>query len=212
MFNKFKIILIGLMTCMLASCQSDSNMDEITIDSTNNMVELTSSMSQSDFLSTCVKIKSQIGSVSRTTQISEAEAQQLMQPFIEDGLQLRSQIVRQAELEQTMNEEVIYFKNLSDEDCAALSFVFHSIKEAGLETEFVTTTFDEIETQRLSVSSERLLHCAAAAVGLNAIKEIGVSGVVTAATVRQAVIAIGKRYLGYIGLALMVYDFVECIR
>lgn len=34
---------------------------------------------------------------------------------------------------------------------------------------------------------------------------------ITAASVRQVIIAIGKRYLGYVGLVLMVYEFVECI-
>ncbi|WP_289772967.1 hypothetical protein [uncultured Duncaniella sp.] len=212
MFNYLKVALMGLVVCLMASCQNEVNeIEEPTAESAENVVELTSSMSQEDFLTACAAVKSKMGSVSRAVQMTDVEARQVMQPFVEDGLQLRTQIVRQVELEPTMAVEAAYFRDLSEEDCAALSFVFHSIKDAGLDTEIVTGTIDGFQAQTMSVSSERLLHCAAVAVGYDAIKRLGVGGIVTATTVRQAIIAIGKRYLGYVGLALMVYDFVECV-
>jgi hypothetical protein len=36
-------------------------------------------------------------------------------------------------------------------------------------------------------------------------------GIVTATSLRRALFAVGKRYLGYIGVALMVADFYECM-
>ena len=187
------------------------DVDEPTVKSTEKTVELTSSMSEDDFLTACLAVKSQMGSVSRAVQFTEVEAKQVMQPFVNDGLQLKKQIVEQAELNPSLQVEAVYFKNLSDEDCAALSFVFHSMRDAGMDTEIVTGVIDGVQTQTMSVNTERLLHCAAVAVGYDAVKKLGVGGIVTATTVRQAIIAIGKRYLGYVGLAIMVYDFVECV-
>lgn len=194
---------------LMASCQN--NAEEPIAEQTEISLELTSSMTQEDFIKNCFAVKSQMKSVSRLANLTEIEAQQVMQPFIEDGLQIQTEIVQQLETEPAMTEELAYFSGLSETDCAALSFVFHSMNEAGLEVEVVTGTLDKIETQQMTVTTDRLLHCAAVAVGIDAIERIGVGGVVTAATVRQAIIAIGKRYLGYLGLALMVYDFVECI-
>lgn len=202
---------MGMMVCFMASCQTEADVDEPTVKSTEKTVELTSSMSEDDFLTACLAVKSQMGSVSRAAQFTEVEAKQVMQPFVNDGLQLKKQIVEQAELNPSLQVEAVYFKNLSDEDCAALSFVFHSMRDAGMDTEIVTGVIDGVQTQTMSVNTERLLHCAAVAVGYDAVKKLGVGGIVTATTVRQAIIAIGKRYLGYVGLAIMVYDFVECV-
>lgn len=211
MINYLKIALMGMMVCFMASCQTEADVDEPTVKSTEKTVELTSSMSEDDFLTACLAVKSQMGSVSRAVQFTEVEAKQVMQPFVNDGLQLKKQIVEQAELNPSLQVEAVYFKNLSDEDCAALSFVFHSMRDAGMDTEIVTGVIDGVQTQTMSVNTERLLHCAAVAVGYDAVKKLGVGGIVTATTVRQAIIAIGKRYLGYVGLAIMVYDFVECV-
>lgn len=211
MINYLKIALMGMMVCFMASCQTEADVDEPTVKSTEKTVELTSSMSEDDFLTACLAVKSQMGSVSRAAQFTEVEAKQVMQPFVNDGLQLKKQIVEQAELNPSLQVEAVYFKNLSDEDCAALSFVFHSMRDAGMDTEIVTGVIDGVQTQTMSVNTERLLHCAAVAVGYDAVKKLGVGGIVTATTVRQAIIAIGKRYLGYVGLAIMVYDFVECV-
>lgn len=209
MTNFSKIAVAAMTILLMGSCQNSAN--EPNVEHEDLTLELISSMSQEDFMRNCFAVKSQMKSVSRSTQLTDLEAQQIMQPFVEDGLQLQTEIIEQLETEPTMAEELAYFSGLSEVDCAALSFVFHSLNEAGMEVEVVTGTLDKIETQQMTVTSERLIHCAAAAVGINAIKELGVGGVVTAATVRQAIIAIGRRYLGYIGLALLIYDFVECI-
>lgn len=44
-------------------------------------------------------IKSQIGSISRATQLSELEAEAIMRPLVDDGIQLRDQIIEQVELD-----------------------------------------------------------------------------------------------------------------
>lgn len=203
---------MGLISCGMAACQEGVGGDEPKIDSSEKVVELQSELTSVEFFDNCLDVKKQVGSVSRAIQMTKNEAQKVMQPFVKDGLQLKKQIVRQIEEDPMMKTEMAYFKNLSDEDCAALSFVFHSLNDAGYGVDIVTDVIDGVESQKIHINKDRLLHCASAAVGYNAIKELGVGGMVSAVTVRQAIIAIGKRYLEYLGLVLMVYEFVECIR
>lgn len=212
MINYFKIALLSMTVFISTSCQNDANEIVEPVEDCNvQKIELTSVMSDEDFLTACLSIKSQVGSISRAAMMSEIKAQQLMEPFVEDGLHLRKQIVRQVEMDPTMKVEATYFKNLSDEDCAALSFVFHSIEEADLDTKIITETLDAEQNNTKTITKERLFHCVSFAAGYDILKELSVEGIVTAVTVRQALIAIGKRYMGYVGLVLMVYDFVECI-
>lgn len=211
MINFLKIALLCLMVCFMASCSSEAIEEHPQTPPTDKVLTLTSSMTQGDFLSSCMAVKAKMGAASRANQLTQQEAQLVMQPFEQDGLQLRSQIVQQFELDPSLKNEAVYFRGLTNEECAALSFVFHSMQDAGFGSDMVTGTLNDVQNKTLTVSTERLLHCAAVAVGYDAIKRLGVEGVITAVTVREAIIAIGKRYLGYIGLALMVYDFIECI-
>lgn len=212
MINYFKIALLSMTVFISTSCQNGANEIVEPVEDCNvQKIELTSVMSDEDFLTACLSVKSQVGSISRAAMMSEIEAQQVMEPFVEDGLHLRNQIVRQVEMDPTMKVEATYFKNLSDEDCAALSFVFHSIEESDLDIKIITETLDAEQNNTKTIDTKRLLHCAAVAAGYDFVKKLSVEGIVTAVTIRQALIAIGKRYLGYVGAVLMVYDFVECI-
>lgn len=196
------------MTLLISSCQNE---EELKSDnSTNIQINLESSISKSEFIQLCHSVKTQ-NRLSRTTNLSDHEAKALIQPLIQDGIQLKSQIVTQATKSPTLKKEVSYFENLSDEDCAALSFIIHLIEEEGVNPTLIIGTLDNPENGPEYISAGRLAACAGAALGYNAIKEIGVGGVINAVTVRQALIAIGKRYLGYVGLALMLYDFAVCI-
>ncbi|MFY0593440.1 MAG: hypothetical protein JXQ92_12405 [Roseivirga sp.] len=60
---------------------------------------------------------------------------------------------------------------------------------------------------------ERILHCAATAVGISSIKEILKNNIAAAKveTMIGALKHIGKRYLGWIGVGLMIYEFVQCV-
>ena len=53
--------------------------------------------------------------------------------------------------------------------------------------------------------------CLSAALGVRAVRELGLSGVMSAQGAVQIIKAVGKRYLGYIGLAIMVHDFIDCM-
>lgn len=212
MINYLKPIFMCVIVLLVCSCQSSTPLEESVSDNSEKKIELVSPMTQHEFVKNCESVKSQLGSITRATQMTQEQAKEAMQPFVNDGLQLRTQLVQQTEADPILAVEHTYFKKLSEEDCAVLSFVYHSMIESGMQTSVINQTIDDIQTQTIQVSTERLLHCAAVAVGYDAVKKLGVGGLITATTVRQVIIAIGKRYLGYIGVALMVYDFVECIK
>lgn len=94
-------------------------------------------------------------------------------------------------------DEVNDLASLGDDDLALLSFIVYEMEQS--------------ETMSRAAVSSQLISCLAVATGISSIKEIWVSGLVNAKTITQALIAQGKRYLGYIGVALMVYSFVDCV-
>ncbi len=65
-----------------------------------------------------------------------------------------------------------------------------------------------------NVSKERIIDCIEMAFGITTVKQLLVGGTVqllTASTALEIVVAIGKRYLGYIGLAYVIIKFIDCI-
>lgn len=169
MLNYLKIFLLGLAVCLMASCQNDASIDTPSAENASKTLELTSTLSNEDCMSTCFAIKSQMKSVSRATQLSEAEAKLVVEPLVKDGLQLKAQIVRQVENDPTLKSEAKFYKNLSDEDCAALSFVVHSMQTTDLELQGATiyTNGD----YKLNIDKERIIHCLPVAVGYDFLKK-----------------------------------------
>lgn len=209
----FKMFLIGFLACLFSGCQEAYDMPEDSGSDLGTGFTLSSSMSQEEFMQSCLSIKTQLGSLSRAAQLSEIEAKEIVRPFVEDGIKLRAQIVEQGSVKEGYyNDEIAYFKELSEEDCATLSFIYHSVKEAGLDAGVIGRVVDSDPATSMSIDKERLSHCLQAAIGLAGIKEaISVSGLISATTARQLLIVMGKRYLGYIGIAYMVYEFAQCI-
>jgi hypothetical protein len=66
----------------------------------------------------------------------------------------------------------------------------------------------------LMLSKGDWLDCLSAAVGLTMIQELSTAGLSRAMSTGSAIKiikAVGKRYLGWVGVALMIHDFVNCI-
>lgn len=129
-----------------------------------------------------------------------------MQPLITDGKTIQNQIILQLDHDiSSSNEDKEFIKNLNEEELASLSFLLYHIDILDKNDSTQPST---ISTQ--SVDTKRLRNCLGFAIGVSQIKELSVNGILTATTLRKAIIAIGKRYLGYIGVVLMVADFYDC--
>ena len=137
-------------------------------------------------------------------QLSEDEIIKTIQPLIDNGTQLHLELINQLEgteewncLTEIEKSELI---NMSDTQKAEISLFY---------TAYTSESFNQMQ----AISRETALHCLSAAVGLTAIDTI-ISGTAALMTVESAVAILkvaGKRMLGYVGLALAVYEFVECV-
>ncbi len=195
-----------LIACILSSCSA-----ELEPQSPETNVTLTSSLSQEDFHNICDHLNFKV--ISRSEPLSETNCRQALKPLIADGQSLKKQLVTQAKLNPALEYDAKYFEGLNEEDCAALSFIFHASIEAGniQEVSGLISTTDDPNAPK--VSKERLVSCVGVATGIVAIYDFvtSVQGIVSAATVREALIVIGRRYLGYIGIIVMIAEFTNCI-
>lgn len=171
------------------------------------MCSVSSAIDSGDFLNICTSVHSVVFT---RAELVETDFKGKLTPLVEDGKCIRDQIVSQAKVNKNLREDIQFYENLSEEELATLSFIYHSIELQGADIDML-----EAKISGLSVSQQKkmdqIMSCLSVAVGISSLKELGVKGVVNAITVRQAIIAIGKRFLGYVGLAIMIYDFVDCM-
>ena len=190
------LIVVGFSSCNNDECVET---EKVETEMNESLLNLETSLSQSDYeqlsanLSTIVNTRASIN--------DEQACKNALLPLIKDGELIQKQILEQLSSEGSQKEINDYFTDLSEEQLATLSFLVYNINEM--------QNSEEVNTRAVSMS--RVRDCLSFALGISMIKEIGLEGCITAATARQALIAVGKRYLGYIGLALMIADFADCI-
>jgi hypothetical protein len=134
-------------------------------------------------------------------QNAENEMQIILQPLIENGEIIHNAMIN--EIKSTIEFQNLTFAeqqeilNLTDEQLAELSFVVNF----------------QYQAQSNIVDWERVRSCASFALGISGIRSLYTNTLAlgTVETMIGALQLIGKRYLGYIGVALMVYDFADCV-
>ncbi|MTI89200.1 MAG: hypothetical protein FH748_14690 [Balneolaceae bacterium] len=126
--------------------------------------------------------------------------EEVLKPLVQKGNDYRKKIVENS----TENNQYLKdLENLSDEELAMVGFL--SLFEKEMENK-----------KRMKVAGNidggRIMSCLSIATGYSSIKAVlDVSGLMSARTLIAAVKAIGKRYLGYIGVAILVYSFADCM-
>ncbi|MBK0384528.1 hypothetical protein I5M32_16320 [Pedobacter sp. SD-b] len=129
----------------------------------------------------------------------DPEMELLMEPLIENGEILHQEMVdfisvteEFQQLSQEEKDEILYF---DDSELATLSFTM------------------SVQSQSSSVDWGRVRSCASFALGVAGIKSLFTDTLAlgTVETALGALKLVGKRYLGYIGVALMIYDFADCL-
>lgn len=199
--GKLNLIYL-LLVVFLCACSSSDEEAFVSVQNEQISLELKSSLSQDSYQVASEHLLSFVNT--RATLNDEDSCREALKLFVEDGELIQKQILEQADtLDEHLKDSLDFLKNLSGEELASLSFIVYNASVLENECEQAT---------RSNFPPSRLRSCLGAAIGLPAIGEIGVGGVIRAATLRRALFAIGKRYLGYIGVALMVADFYDCYR
>lgn len=139
--------------------------------------------------------------------LSEEKLKKMLEPFILNGKAIYESIKKADEVDKFISSGEFDNSNLDDSFYAQLSFTY-----AVLTHELDNT--NDSQTNKISVTqnSSSLLSCLAVALGYEAIKNLGISGLMTARGAVAILKAVGRRYFfGYIGTAYMIYEFDKCI-
>ena len=210
--NIFSILTAVLLITALSSCKNE----EVTNNEKITKIELkTQPLSINDV----VLIADRIGELNlvnsnfngdRIPQKSkeEEELQKIITPLIENGerlyQELIGQLIKTDEWKNLSENEKSEILNLSDTQKAQLSLIFINIP-----------SHNNSQMQKIApiLKSNIAVSCIASALGISAINDIisGTAGLMTVESGLQLLKVMGKRYLGYIGLAIAVYEFVECV-
>lgn len=129
----------------------------------------------------------------------ENEMKIILQPLIENGELIHNSMIN--EIDSTIEFQNLTFVeqqnliNLTDEQLVELSFIVN------------------FQSQYQGVDWDRARSCASFALGISGIRSLYTNTLAlgTVETMIGALKLIGKRYLGYIGIALMMYDFTNCV-
>lgn len=184
-------IVFALLIIVVSSCSNNDFEQKAWI---TDQHELKSSITDSivtNFISNIQNIS--VLTRTETNAVDQIDYQAILAPFITDGKEIQVQLLQQSYVFSM--EEIEFINNMSEIDLATLSFALYAI-----------------EKEDITGNGRGVLPCIGAALGLGAVKEIlNLQGIYSARTALQIFKAIGKRYLGYIGLAMAIYDFTICI-
>lgn len=170
---------------------------------------LKSNLTFDEVTSIAGKVEQQIQRTTRsdgTITITENQAKTLLNPFIEDGKKIRFQIKEESKtaisLENALTkEELEFLDSLNDKELATLSLIA------------LANSKNNTPNKQGDLTKEDILDCLGAAIGIaGSIKSLEITGLLTAKTGLAVLKAVASRYcLGYISLAICVYNFVDCI-
>lgn len=136
---------------------------------------------------------------------NEEVVREILNPLLINGQQIHSEIIgfleRSGELENLTIEEQNEIIYLNDEQLVELSYIMYNQQQYASDAN--------------NIDWPRVFNCASAAIGISKIKELYTAsfslGGATIQTYTGALKVIGKRYLGYVGLAIMIYEFTTCV-
>lgn len=198
-----KIFATALLCQTFIGCATSDFMDGENTNDATVMVKVSSEMGQMEFWQQCAAISADFGS---RAEMNDYTCKEMLKPLINDGAALQRQIVLDISDKPELLDEKQFYMSLSDDELATLSMLYHVLSDDGVDIDKLNEDIDG-----LRISRERLLACLEFAVGITELKELTVRGVVNAVTIRKALSAIGRRYIGYVGVALMIYDFMDCV-
>lgn len=133
----------------------------------------------------------------------ENELRKIFEPLIQNGKLIQLEIIQNLKTSKQwdliINDEKILIEKMSDEDLIKLSLIYTNLN---------------LKSLKVTEGSSTLRNCLSAALGIDDIAFL-LAGNPKALTNSKTVIKllknIGLRYLGYIGLALTIADFIDCI-
>lgn len=196
-FLMMSIILFACVSMTVTSCSNE----EERLENVTHVLQSQISRQEMKSIQQSIIKKIQTRTRSGFNELTEEEAEELLIPLYESGLSLQEQILSaiEANPSEFTNTDIEMIENLEEDQLATLGFIVAELE------------FENEESILEAVSSSSVKDCIAVALGISTIKNIGINGLISAKTGMQIVWQIGKRYLGYVGLAWAIWDFVDCV-
>ena len=134
--------------------------------------------------------------------LTEEEAKDILSPLYEEGLNLQEQILANIEANPSefTNSDIDIIEGLEEEQLAMLAYVVAQLDQVDED--------DPNQPLEMSISADKVMSCIAAAFGVEQIIEHALTPKVAIRIAWN----LGKRIgLSWVGVALTVYSFVDCI-
>ena len=149
-----------------------------------------------------------------TVTLTEAKAQQLITPLVNDGVAIRNSIKVQNENQRVLtDEDILFLDELDDLDLATMSFVVALSSEGSLD-DFKQDIDNKVITKQ--DWDEYIYPCLSAAFGIPSLKTYGdwilVKDGISAVKFIPFMKTLAKHYGGYFGIALTIYGTYNCLK
>lgn len=210
-------VLLGIFSVSLNSCDNDENvMSQVEKMKTEKNTYIYCSITADEYNAVFNKVRNTINHSTRAlgNEFTEAEAQVVLQPFIDDGISIQKQLISNKDELSLTIDDVESLNGMTDDQLAEMSFVLNSMCNGALAQ---------------NVSFEDVVGCLAYAAGIDDMRDVismigggyrdtlpagyytGTKMLMTAKTTKQLVKAFAKRTVGIVSIAWMMYDFGDCI-
>lgn len=198
-FIQIFLILSGVIF-LLPAC---SNEDEITNSSYQDQTyQLKSGITDSQMEEIIDSIDKYLGINVRSGPIdlTEEQAQEILQPLTDDGMQIKDDMLESAQELNLTQEDIAYLRGMEGNELAALSFTTIQLGNAELQ----------------QVTKKKFVDCLFQVVGLDELEDVkdvitGTDDLIKAKTAIKIAKALSKRFFGYIGIMITIIEFTDCI-
>lgn len=185
------------------SCSGDEFLKESKNDLKENVSLKTLALHPNELVSIASNVRelSDVWKISRlSSEQKEVEMKKVVEPLIQNGRSILNELLEREDLQK---EDYEYLQNVGEAEMAQLSMlvsVIDSQKDIG-----------GVDEGRFSVDP-RVRSCLATAVGITGVIDLmnNTRSLGSTRTAMKALRLIGRRYLGCVGVGLMVYDFADC--
>lgn len=143
--------------------------------------------------------------------LSEEKLKEILEPFILNGKSIYDSIKQADEVDKFISSGEFDNSNLDDSFYAQLSFTYAVIAYE-LQNENFTTAKKSIFSSNITeVDFKLITECASEAVGIAALRKVGLSGLMTAKGAVEIIKVVAKRQAAFIGAAYSLYKFADCM-
>ena len=128
-------------------------------------------------------------------------------------LQRKGSAFKEKVLENSVDKDsdLEYLNKITEEELIMVGLLSVILENAD-ELENKCKSIEDNPLMAQSIDGDRVMSCLGTATGYSSIKAIAdINGLMSARTLLETVKAVGKRYLGYVGAAVMVYSFSKCM-